>query len=55
MQYAEKHEEHARVLDNKIDALSAELFFLEKEVEEMVEKVEKAQTTGRPVSIDSLP
>ncbi len=55
IQYAEKHEEHARVLDNKINALSAELFFVEKEVEEMVEKVEKAQTTGRPVSIDSIP
>ena len=54
-QYAEKHEEHVRVLNDKIDALNAEILFLEEEVEEMVEKVEKAEATGAPLSIDSVP
>ena len=54
-QYAEKHEEHVRVLNDKIDALNAEILFLEEEVEEMVEKVEKAEATGTSLSIDSVP
>ena len=54
-QYAEKHEEHVRVLNDKIDALNAEILFLEEEVEEMVEKVEKAGATGTSLSIDSVP
>ena len=53
--YAEKHQEHVRVLNDKIDALNAEILFLEEEVEEMVEKVEKAEAKGAPLSIDSVP
>ena len=53
--YAEKHQEHVRVLNDKIDALNAEILFLEEEVEEMVEKVKKAEATGAPLSIDSVP
>ena len=55
MQYAEKHERHVRVLNNKIDALNAELLFREEGVEEMVEQVEKAQGTGKSLSIDPAP
>ena len=54
-QYAEKHERHVRVLNNKIDALNAELLFREEGVEEMVEQVEKAQGTGKSLSIDPAP
>ena len=54
-QYAEKHEEHVRVLNDKIDALNAEILFLEEEVEEMVDKVEKAEATGASLSIDPVP
>ena len=53
-QYAQKHEEHARVLNDKIDALNAELLFLKEDVEEMVGKVKEAQATGKSLSIDPV-
>ncbi|HIA73573.1 MAG TPA: hypothetical protein EYN99_03935 [Gemmatimonadetes bacterium] len=53
-QYAEKHEEHVRVLKNKIDALGAELIFLGEEVEEMAEKVEEAQATRHSLSVNHV-
>jgi len=53
-QYAQKHEEHVRVLNDKINALNAELLFLKEDVEEMVGKVKKAQATGKSLSIDPV-
>lgn len=53
-QYAEKHEEHIRVLRDKIKALSAELSFLGKEVTEMSEKVEETQSVQESLSLNPI-
>ena len=42
-QFAEKHEEHQQLLEQKAKALQAELDFRRQEVEEMTEKVKEAQ------------
>ena len=43
-QFAEKHEEHQQLLEQKAKALKAELDFRREEVEEMMAKVKEAQT-----------
>ena len=42
-QFAEKHEEHQQLLEQKAKALKAELDFSREEVEEMMAKVKEAQ------------
>ena len=54
IQYAKKHEEHIRVLGDKIEALSAELTFLGKEVTEMSEKGEETQSIQKSISMNSI-
>lgn len=61
-QFAEKHEEHQQVLEQKAKALKAELDFRGEEVEEMMAKVKEAQakrdslsaTAGRSGARDSI-
>jgi len=61
-QFAEKHEEHQQVLEQKAKALKAELDFRGEEVEEMMTKVKEAQakrdllsaTAGRPDVRESI-
>ena len=61
-QYAEKHEEHVQVLQQKVVALEAELAFRREGVVEMIEKVKEAQvkreslsaTAGRSGARESL-
>lgn len=61
-QYAEKHEERQRVLEEKCEALQNELVLREREVEEMLSKVKEAQakrdsltaTAGRADAHESL-
>jgi phage shock protein A len=61
-QFAEKHEEHQQVLEQKAKALKAELDFRGEEVEEMMAKVKEAQakrdslsaTAGRSGARESI-
>ena len=61
-QYAEKHEEHEQLLEQKAKALKAELDFRHEEVEEMMAKVKEAQakrdslaaTSGRSGARESI-
>jgi len=60
--FAEKHEEHQQLLEQKAKALKAELDFRREEVEEMMEKVKEAQakrdslsaTAGRSGARESI-
>ena len=61
-QYAVKHEERQRLLEQKAVALNEELAFREKEIEEMIAKVKEAQakrdsltaTAGRTEAREAL-
>lgn len=61
-QYAEKHEERQRLLEQKAAALSDELKYREREIEEMLAKVKEAQanrdsltaTAGRGEARESI-
>ncbi len=61
-QFAEKHEEHQQLLEQKAKALKAELDFSREEVEEMMAKVKEAQakrdllsaTAGRSGARESI-
>ena len=50
-QFAEKHEEHQQLLEQKAKALQAELDFRRQEVEEMTEKVKEAQAKRDSLSV----
>ena len=49
-QFAEKHEEHQQLLEQKTKALRAELDFRGEEVEEMIAKVKEAQAKSDSLS-----
>ena len=61
-QFAEKHEEHQSLLEQKVTALKAELAFRHEEVEEMMAKVKEAKakreslaaTSGRSGARESI-
>jgi phage shock protein A len=49
-QYADKHEEHVRLLEQKITALEAELNFRGEEVDEMLGRVKEARAKRESLS-----